>query len=244
MDIYDELKARPIAKDESIDAYISAMDEIADNRIPEEDLIPMIVRGLGSKSKYTPMLAGATSIEELLRLIPAFRRYSSLEINEQQVIARKSQPWQEKTCYNCHEKGHVSSFCRKPQMRKRFSCFGCGGTDHLIGSCPKRTVGAIGQHMDHTLDIVEPYSNVSVIFHLETGSIRMNINALFDSGSVVTLIERRALPRDHPVLRNKPAETPFRSVGQKDNPNIYSYGYIDFNIVVRGHKVNQICDML
>lgn len=230
LDVYRDLQKRRKRSDESLEAYISAMDELADDVIPGEDLVPIIIRGLDQMSLFTPMLASARSVQELLKLIPAFKRNTSLSVQEQrqqeprQQQHRTAVPPIDKTCYNCREKGHVSTNCPKPQLRRKFSCFRCGATDHMMAACPRNTTAAIEES-----NTVEPYEIVSIIFHLDTGSTKIKTDALFDSGSVVTLIEKRAIPKDHPILGNILKETKYKPVG--NNPNIRSFGAISLDIV-------------
>ena len=78
LDIYGELTARKKKPDESFNTYVAAMEELADDRIPAEDLIPVIVNGLQETSSFVPMLATARTIEELVQLIPAYERHTKL----------------------------------------------------------------------------------------------------------------------------------------------------------------------
>ena len=100
-----------------------------------------------------------------------------------------------------------------------------------MNNCPRRTNAAIEEA------VVNAYQIVSVIFHLETGSTQTNVDVLFDSGSVVTLIEQRAIPKNHPILLNELQETKFKPLG--GGPYFKSYGIISFQIV-RGNKVHDI----
>ncbi|MFC4290784.1 hypothetical protein ACFOYZ_30060, partial [Neobacillus cucumis] len=40
----------------------------------------------------------------------------------------------EVTCYNCGEKGHISTSCPKP---RRLTCYNCGGVGHISKDCKK-----------------------------------------------------------------------------------------------------------
>jgi hypothetical protein len=147
MDVYAELKSRVKRGDESLEAYVSAMEEIADDLIPGEDLIPIIIRGIGYVSPFTPMLASAKTVPELLRLLPSFKRNTSLLAPETQNPRQHPRfppsPSSVKKCYNCQEKGHLSFACPKPQVRKKGACFACNSTEHQMNNCPRRTNAAI-----------------------------------------------------------------------------------------------------
>ena len=109
LDIYGELTARKKKPDESFNTYV------ADDRIPAEDLIPVIVNGLQETSSFVPMLATARTIEELVQLIPAYERHTKLNQDNKAsvshggaVVTYAQQP---RKCYYCRQPGHLSAQC-------------------------------------------------------------------------------------------------------------------------------------
>lgn len=98
-------------------------------------------------------------------------------------------------------------------------------------ACPKRQVGAVVDG-----NFVEPYTNVSAIFHLVTGSTKVYIKSLFDSGSPISLIEAKNVPPAHPIHSAALEEFGYNGLG---NLKLKSFGRISFD-VLKSSKITQV----
>lgn len=105
------------------------------------------------------------------------------------------------------EDGHIAFQCPKPYARRPFSCFGCGSVEHQVKACPKRQVGDVVEE-----DFVEPYTNVSVICHLITGSTKVYIKSLYDSGSPISMIEIKNVSASHPLHTTELIEIEYKGL--------------------------------
>lgn len=61
------------------------------------------------------------------------RPFQSPQRGPRRGLAPRISPSVNVTCYNCGERGHVSSYCSKPTK-----CYGCGGSNHISRNCPQR----------------------------------------------------------------------------------------------------------
>ena len=94
-------------------------------------------------------------------------------------------------------------------------------------ACPRKMSAAIVENE------VDPFENVSAIFHFKSGSFRSKINALFDSGSPVTMIEAGRVPQGHHILKQKFRPSGFNGAG---NVELKTLGIITFD-VMRAKKI-------
>lgn len=233
MDVYEELKKRLRRAGESSEEYVLAMEEIADDLIAENDLIPLVIVGLCGNSKFASMLAGSTTIRQLRSMLPAYDRITKL--TGESRLVRPGAPAldnRRKICFNCKsEDGHIASQCPKPQARRPFSCFECGSPDHQVKACPKRQVGAVVEG-----DFVEPFTNVSVIFHLVTGSTKVYIKSLIDSGSPISMIEVNNIPTSHPIHAAALKEFGYNALA---NSPLKTFGLINLDIL-KSNKITTV----
>lgn len=78
-EIYEKLRRRHRNRDETILRYITCMQEIAQQvNMGEDELVSLIISGLRDNSAYVSILAGAQTVDALIRLLPAYERTSSL----------------------------------------------------------------------------------------------------------------------------------------------------------------------
>lgn len=231
--VYEELKKRLRRSGESSEEYVLAMEEIADDLIVETDLIPLVIVGLCGDSNFASMLAGSTTMRQLRSLLPAYDRISKLTGASRPIrVGAPASDNRRRICFNCKsEDGHIASQCPKPQARRPFSCFECGSVEHQVKACPKRQVGAVVEG-----DFVEPYTNVSAIFHLVTGSTKIYIKTLFDSGSPISLIEASNVPLSHPVHLAALEDFGYNGLG---NMKLKSFGRINFDIL-KSNKITTV----
>lgn len=189
-DVYEKLRNRYRRREESVLQYITSMQEIALRvEMDERELVSLIIAGLRDTSGYVSMLAGAETIDALVRLLPAYERNMSLTrfhapgantsgaapkrmmMTSQQTSGTIQQSGLKQTsatsadanqvrCYNCSKFGHISSECPEPK-RAPGSCFVCGQTDHVRANCPKRkrTVALVQQVDDSSGDHVADAEN-------------------------------------------------------------------------------------
>lgn len=93
-------------------------------------------------------------------------------------------------CFNCGEFGHLSTKCPKPK-RLHGSCLGCGQLGHKIYDCPEKKKSP---------NICEPKSSDGVYIDLKlyfkNNEKCLNIAALVDTGSPISLIKEEFVPKD------------------------------------------------
>lgn len=74
-EVYQQLRARVLGKDEPVQRYVSVMIEIASRApVPEVDIIDCIVDGLNDKSQNVMLLLNATTIAELKVAVKRYER--------------------------------------------------------------------------------------------------------------------------------------------------------------------------
>jgi hypothetical protein len=167
-EVYEKLRSRHRRRDESLLQYITSMQEIAQRvTMDGNELVSLIVAGLHDTSGYISMLAGASSVDALIRLLPSYERTLSLarynaNVSTSASAASNKRPIpvnrnsgtvqasgsrmtsavttsdnSQVKCFNCSKDGHYARDCKAPK-RAPGSCFICGSFDHLRPNCPKR----------------------------------------------------------------------------------------------------------
>lgn len=115
-------------------------------------------------------------------------------------------------CFNCYGTGHYADACPKPK-RERGSCFSCGKRDHQVRNCPNKVKLAAA---DSTTMCVDPEDvqiqvqdsqvpnvnvgfnkiyelNVLLKFDVENTFNSINLTAMLDTGSPISLIKVKYL---------------------------------------------------
>ena len=226
--VYERLKSRHKKAGESVTAYITELEAIAAGKVPAEHLISAFVVGLGDTQGTATCFLSCRSLEEVLKLIPGYELTVAAMPTRRNGL--KEMAPRMTRCFNCDEVGHISRNCTKPRMRREFSCFNCKSPDHHARACPQKVVGAV-----QTAGI-EPFEHVSLIFHMSDGSIRTKTNALFDSGSPITLVWENRLPSDHLLARKRMVPIGYGGVG---GSAIVAAGIVKLNML-RNNRVFEI----
>ncbi|XP_075155670.1 uncharacterized protein LOC142228998 [Haematobia irritans] len=138
---------------ESLHRFVLSMQEISQNAsITEAELVEYIVEGLRDKTPAVSIFYNATNISEIKRLIPRYEKIiADAKVNKENLDGNKNDI-RKVRCYNCSDFGHYALNCPK-EKRPRGSCYICGKTDHIRGSCPLRTVGAIDDVSDKEFNV-------------------------------------------------------------------------------------------
>lgn len=130
-EVYDQLRTRHRRPTETTIQYVTEMQFIAAKaKVPDSDLIPLIIAGMRSHSAYVSTFAGIHTMSDLIAIIPNYDRLVSADRAMGPRVApsapsqrrtssgpstgQPSKPSstskQEITCYNCNDKGHYSLF--------------------------------------------------------------------------------------------------------------------------------------
>ncbi|XP_070854144.1 zinc finger CCHC domain-containing protein 7-like [Drosophila suzukii] len=123
------------------------IENIASRGNVEEDaLIQYVIDGIDELSINKSMLYGATNMTEFkyklkdYQTISAkshFGENSAKEKKAQAVHGGSKTGKKEIVCYNCGEKGHLSSGCNNKEKGRK--CFKCNKFGHISKSAPKAT---------------------------------------------------------------------------------------------------------
>lgn len=78
-EVFEKLRARIRLPSESLLHYVTCMQEIAQfASVPEIELVSLIIAGLRDTTGYVSILAGASTVDNLIALIPAYERTVAL----------------------------------------------------------------------------------------------------------------------------------------------------------------------
>ncbi|XP_076659907.1 uncharacterized protein LOC143363195 [Halictus rubicundus] len=89
-------------------------------------------------------------------------------------------------CYNCNEMGHFAASCTKPK-REKGSCYKCGKFGHLSNQC---------QPVPMEVHCAEGEDEFRWSVEVWIGKFKSTYKALLDSGSPISFIKRRFIPRE------------------------------------------------
>lgn len=252
MEVREQLSRRTKRSDETYQRYVSCMEEIASqcDGIAEAEVIEAIIYGLRDHSGRATLLDTATTIEELVALLPRYEKRRNIattsaaaKTTPQTASSSGRKPKSEKDektrCYNCSKFGHVSSECKEPKTPPG-ACFSCHSTAHRYSDCPKRqTVNAVVDENEpseddgnaDSSDAIDAYQSVSVAFKRVQTSDWTNLtvcNSLFDTGSPISMIERSKLPAF--LQTNEMTYSNFRGLG---GTKLFTYGKLECSITFR-----------
>ncbi|XP_040174564.1 uncharacterized protein LOC120906730 [Anopheles arabiensis] len=167
--IYKNLRARHLNANETTLRYLLDMQHIAAAAsIPENELVHIIIDGLGDPIHTASMRFMAKSIETLKPLLKEYEyirtrvqtTVQKSSVQQPRVQIARAEPNQSTPrCLNCRKYGHSENFCRMP-IRLPGSCFKCGQTDHVYRNCPQRVqqiaVTTNGPEHLETTPVTEP----------------------------------------------------------------------------------------
>lgn len=101
----------------------------------------------------------------------------------------------QKRCYNCLAVGHFSKDCKKDK-RPEGSCFICSSMEHKINDCPdkkKKSSNSEINNIEHGQPNSEFHPNIKLHFEDNYEQFEINLIALLDSGSPISLIKSKFL---------------------------------------------------
>ncbi|XP_041761615.1 uncharacterized protein LOC121588082 isoform X2 [Anopheles merus] len=150
--MYRQLRNRRLQPQESALRYLFDMQRIAGQAdIPDSELIPIVIDGLGSPSITSSLHFMPLTMEDFrkkLKLFESCRHLRAIKPPSADIRApmnsrmERPQPSQEPVrCFNCSRFGHLQSACSKPK-RPPGGCFRCFQTGHVYRNCPERRANA------------------------------------------------------------------------------------------------------
>ncbi|XP_035915869.1 uncharacterized protein LOC118513787 [Anopheles stephensi] len=142
--VYHQLRCRRLSTSESIIKYFIDMKSIARKaKIPEGELIDIIIEGIDDPVNTAAMRFAARRMDDLL---PMLKRYEEIRSRhpppsaptDKRYVRNASGNSEQIKCYNCLQLGHYQSQCQRPQ-RPYGSCLRCSQTGHSHRECPSRS---------------------------------------------------------------------------------------------------------
>lgn len=254
-EVFHQLKSRVLKPTESVKRYVIEMQEIAMRaKIPESDLIDIIIDGLNDKSQHVAMLYSAKNMKEFKSLLDRYeKKRSAGSVKVSGNVAPASLPkskWPinsavagkstavaksadtQVRCFNCSQFGHYQGQCQMPK-RPQNSCFNCAEVGHYHQDCPKkkRTVAAIGTAEDDISAPLDAFQLVSVAFLNQNKCTELiDCVSLFDTGSRNSFIQRSLVPFDNYRIKTLSS---FTGVGNK---RISTYGFVKCHLIFKNCK--------
>lgn len=254
-DIYRQLSARHRGKEETFHHYILTMKDIASQGTVEElELVRFIVDGLGDRSPHAAMLYCATTVKQLKEMMDNYDYHRGRTAAKAPLMPKRqpaaevagSEALKNVRCYNCNTMGHYQSTCTQDQKPKG-SCYQCGQPGHISRDCPskrqsigpmanrgpRKTAAAIDDwnegDADQDGENVAAIQPVSVTFHIDRDRHEINsfVNALLDTGSPVSFIERSAVAKG--IVGGELRRSGFSGLG---NTFLYTYGKISTTVAI------------
>lgn len=206
-------------QEESMLAYVTRMQELSiQGNMDEPSLIQYIINGLEETPTNTVMLYGCNSLKELktkLRVFETFKQnnttipqaQSTRKIDSKQQS--KVRTWSNAAkCEFCSKPGHTEAVCRS----KNITCYICNKKGHTAKSCPDKGNGGRQQAVDKEVKSC----NFTPAFKLMFKQVKINsvnINALVDTGSDVTIIQEDFFKTLKPIPEILPSEVKLTGFG-------------------------------
>ncbi|XP_041771724.1 uncharacterized protein LOC121593455 [Anopheles merus] len=148
--VYRQLRTRRLSRNESVARYVLEMKQIAGDEIVEEELINIIIDGIGDPINTAAIRYSAKSVEELQQMLKKYEMIRPQKNSVQRVniassstsprnvsVVKNKNAIEEIRCYNCSKIGHYQSSCPSPR-RPAGSCFLCHQMGHSYQNCPNR----------------------------------------------------------------------------------------------------------
>uniref|UniRef100_A0A182S081 CCHC-type domain-containing protein n=1 Tax=Anopheles funestus TaxID=62324 RepID=A0A182S081_ANOFN len=168
--VYKQLRTRRLNRNESMTRYVLEMQALAfEAPIPEEELINIIIDGIGDPINTATFSFAAKTVEELKALLKKYEQIrprdvatsalpSSGTIRQPNKGGKETNVIQQAIrCYNCSKYGHYQSSCPSPR-RPTGSCFACHEMGHINRNCPRRisSTSAAFQQDERELECAQP----------------------------------------------------------------------------------------
>ncbi|XP_025268296.1 uncharacterized protein LOC112639222 [Camponotus floridanus] len=141
--VHQELSRRKKTSDESYQAYIYKMLEIAAQAdVDTQSVIQYIIEGIQDDAVNKTVLHGAKTIRELKE---RFTRYEAIKMEgkskmrqskleeKKKMIRGDAGPMEAKRCFNCDSKDHLGKAC--PTKDRGVKCFKCNQYGHIAKLC-------------------------------------------------------------------------------------------------------------
>lgn len=203
-----KLEARTWNAGESFADYLHDKMTLA-NKVPVagSEAISYIIEGIPSQELRTQARVQCyQSTEEMLKAFanvpaPKGAPRSSIPTAGKSKPPSKEQKSKEKSprrCYNCNEDGHIAAKCTKPR-RERGSCYKCGKLGQRAAQCD--TVQDSTKEGVHCLARGQEgddfWRKVEFQMSDKDDSVSINFDALIDSGSPISFVKERYVPRKY-----------------------------------------------
>lgn len=119
------------------------------------------------------------------------RAFSKIAVTKE---ATKELPMKKARCYNCSKTGHISKDCRLPK-REKGACFKCGEKGHTISECKNKVESEQVANVSTKFDD-EDFQEIVILKRNDTvGNFEIKVDALFDTGSPITFIKEKFIPK-------------------------------------------------
>ncbi|XP_058122985.1 uncharacterized protein LOC131293979 [Anopheles ziemanni] len=149
-EIYRKLRARRLKRSETTTRYLLDMLHIAGNSIAEEELVIIILDGIGDPINTAAMRFAAKSVVQLKALLKDYEKLRPDVTRAPVTSTISARPTSSGTkersanndslrCYNCRQFGHHQPACPFP-LRPTGGCFNCHQTGHQYKQCRNKAV--------------------------------------------------------------------------------------------------------
>uniref|UniRef100_A0A182W3P0 CCHC-type domain-containing protein n=1 Tax=Anopheles minimus TaxID=112268 RepID=A0A182W3P0_9DIPT len=171
--VYKQLRTRRLARNESMTRYVLEMQVLAfEAPIPEEELINIIIDGIGDPINTATFRFAAQTVEDLKPLLKKYEQIRPRDIatsatSSSGKIRRPNKDGKETgdtqqdiRCYNCSKYGHYQNACPSPR-RPTGSCFTCHEMGHVNRNCPRRMSStSVAVQQDEELEYAQPIHSI------------------------------------------------------------------------------------
>lgn len=166
--------------------------------VETEGLFDHVIEGLGDSASNKAVLYGAKNISKFKERLKTYEkiRKSSPKVNPQSIKKKEgvdeknSEPTKikGKRCFNCGLTGHVSNDCKNKE--KGAKCFRCNKFGYIAPNC-KEVKESSASNSQATVNFLS--SETKNDCYKEISVENVNIKALVDTGSALSLLRKDAL---------------------------------------------------
>lgn len=217
---------RTLKATETITEYIyfkNAMFEKSPTKIPDTDKVSLILEGITDHRWSIPLathccmnveelLDHASAIDNIRKVQPRDRNYNNnlpeivsnpkIDKKDNSNYISKFNPYtdkeEEQTCFRCKEKGHISYNCKVPPKENKLN--NVNNPLPKLEKLNQQNNNALNRQLNsppHVNCVQDIEPNITVIPVVLNDKIKLN--ALPDSGSVITIIDKNQLSPDTQV---------------------------------------------